>query len=319
MRFSGHKPQGRYNDAMPVTTPNYLALASYQNCMQRLQGAWKAFATIRQDRLRHGEVAEKVAEGIVEDLLTGVLDWTKGDITYQIDYADIVLSRNLQKYLVIEVKKPGTLRLGRQSLAVALAQALRYAHAQHIGQVAVSDGYVFYAADVLPGGLQHRVVVNLADPQPPAALWWVSVHGVYRPMEDSRPAESLFAEEPYPATIQNQPDQGPSVLLHRTYRLPACCFAWVGDANKPSTWKLPYLKENGTIDDKRLPKAIQSLLTNYRGAKVRIPESGVGEVLLRLAQAAKRANLLPPESVHPAPVYQQLILWLEQNGRSSEI
>ena len=188
MRFSGHKPQGRYNDAMPVTTPNYLALASYQNCMQRLQGAWKAFATIRQDRLRHGEVAEKVAEGIVEDLLTGVLDWTKGDITYQIDYADIVLSRNLQKYLVIEVKKPGTLRLGRQSLAVALAQALRYAHAQHIGQVAVSDGYVFYAADVLPGGLQHRVVVNLADPQPPAALWWVSVHGVYRPMEDSRPA-----------------------------------------------------------------------------------------------------------------------------------
>ena len=304
---------------MTATTPNYITLTSYQTCIQKLQGAWKIFAATRLDRLRHGGEAEKVAEGIVEDLLTGVLDWTKGDMTYQIDFADIVLSRNLQKYLVIEVKKPGTLRLGRQSLALALEQAVRYAHAQHIEQVAVSDGCVFYAADIMPGGLRHRVVVNLADAQPPVALWWVSVHGVYRPRDEPRPAESLFADESYPITVQNQLDQGLGILLHRTYRLPAWCFAWVGDANKPSTWKLPYLKGNGDIDEKRLPKAIQSLLTNYRGAKVIIPESGVGDVMLRLAQAAKRANLLPPESVHPAPVYQQLMLWLEQNGRSSEI
>ncbi len=299
---------------MTGTTPNYLGLTSYQTCIQRLQGAWKAFAATRLDRLRHGEAAEKVAEAIVEDLLTGVLDWTKGDLTYQVDFADIVLSRNLQKYLVIEVKKPGTLRLGQRSLAAALEQALRYANAQHIGQVAVSDGCIFYAADILPGGLRHRVVANLADTQAPAALWWVSVHGVYRPLEEPWPTESLLVDEPYSAAGHNPSVGEPCSLLHRTYRLPARCFAWVGDANKPSTWKLPYLKENGDIDERRLPKAIQCLLTNYRGAKAIIPESGVGEVLLRLARAAKRANLLPPESVHPAPVYQQLMLWLEQNS-----
>lgn len=304
---------------MAVPTPNYLALASYQTCIQRLQGAWKNFAATRRDRLRHGEESEKVAEAIVEDILTEVLDWAKGDLTYQVDFADIVLSRNLQKYLVIEVKKPGTLRLGRRSLAAALEQALRYANAQHIGQVAVSDGCVFYAADVVPGGLRHRVVANLADPQPPAALWWVSVHGVYRPREEPWPAEALLADEPFSAAVQNQSVGEPCVLLHRTYRLPACCFAWVADANKPSTWKLPYLKENGDVDERRLPKAIQSLLTNYRGANAIIPESGVGEVLLRLARAAKRANLLPPESLHPAAVYQQLMLWLEQNGYGGEL
>ncbi|NNM87696.1 MAG: hypothetical protein HKL95_04165 [Phycisphaerae bacterium] len=132
----------------------------------------------------------------------------------QIDFADIVLSRNLQKYLVIEVKKPGTLRLGRRSLAAALEQALRYANVQHIGQMAVSDGCTFYAADVVPGGLRHRGAVNLADPQPPAALWCVSVHGVYRPVEEPRPAEALFADEPYSAAVQNQIVGESCVLLN---------------------------------------------------------------------------------------------------------
>ena len=61
----------------------------------------------REDRLRHGGETEKVAETILEDLLTGVLDWSKGDLTYQIGFADIVLSHNIQKYLVVEVKRPG--------------------------------------------------------------------------------------------------------------------------------------------------------------------------------------------------------------------
>ena len=45
-----------------------------------------------------------------------MLDWSKGDIAYQVGYADIVLSKNLAKYLVVEVKRPGTLWPRRQAL-----------------------------------------------------------------------------------------------------------------------------------------------------------------------------------------------------------
>ena len=91
-------------------------------------------------------------------------------------------------------------------------------------------------------------------------------------------------------------------------------------AGKPATWKLPYLKADGTVDDKRLPKAIQCLLSNFRGTKVKnIPESDVSQVLLRLARCAKSAELLPPESIRPAPVYQQLVMVLEQNNLLSQL
>ncbi len=80
--------------------PTYLTLANYHACVTRLHTAWPTFLKTRDDRLRHGDESEKVAEAIIEDLLTGVLDWGKGDLVYQIEYADIVLSQNLQKYLV---------------------------------------------------------------------------------------------------------------------------------------------------------------------------------------------------------------------------
>ena len=45
----------------------------------------------------------KVAEAITEDLFTQVLDWSKGDLMYQVGYADIVVRQNYLKCLVIEV------------------------------------------------------------------------------------------------------------------------------------------------------------------------------------------------------------------------
>lgn len=71
----------------------YRELAGYQNCIQRVRAAWPKFLETRQDRLRHGDESEKVAEAIVEDLLTTVLDWDKGDLTYQVesDVADVLL------------------------------------------------------------------------------------------------------------------------------------------------------------------------------------------------------------------------------------
>ncbi|MCL5947028.1 MAG: hypothetical protein M1298_03290 [Chloroflexi bacterium] len=38
-------------------------------------------------------------------------------------------------------------------------------------------------------------------------------------------------------------------LLHPKYKIPVHCFAYVGHAEKTSTWKLPYRLADGSIDD----------------------------------------------------------------------
>ena len=64
-------------------------------------------------------------------------------------------------------------------------------------------------------------------------------------------------------------------LLHPKYHLPARCFAYVGRADAPTRWKLPYRHADGSVDHARLPKAVQSILSNYRGLKVgSIPDNG---------------------------------------------
>lgn len=42
-------------------------------------------------------------------------------------------------------------------------------------------------------------------------------------------------------------------------KLPATCFAYVPDPNKPSTWKLKYRNPDGTVDARRLSAAVASL------------------------------------------------------------
>lgn len=290
---------------------DHRALATQRHCLDRIEVEWPRFLKLRADRLRHGGESEKVAEGILEDLFTGVLDWTRGDLNYQVGFADVVVSHNLIKYLVIEVKRPGTLYPGRRALEHALGQAWRYASEQRISRIAASDGRYFYAADIEGGGLKPRTLVDLAMGEPSPSLWWVSVHGVYRPCAEA--VSWAVADEPSPPSGQNSPTDG--LLLHPKYALPASCFAYVGDASDPSTWKLPFLLIDGHPDERRLPKAIQALLSNYRGAKVGgIPEQAIADVLAKLAHAAASMGKLPPYDVNPAPAYQQLVVVLDQLG-----
>lgn len=290
-------------------------LASHQRCVERILAAWPAFRATCADRLRHGNEAEKVAEGIIEALFTQVLDWTPGDLMYQIAYADIVVSRNLAKYLVIEVKRPGTLFPGRRALEAAVAQARRYADEQKVRSVAATDGRYFYAADIQAGGLIDRALVDLTATDPPLTLWQLSIHGIYRPPTATMSDVSIMEE--VPDTALTPPDEA---LLHPRYRLPATCFAYAPDTNRPATWKLPYRLSDGTVDSKRLPKAIQAILSNYRGTKVGgIPESDMLAVLRRLADAAAIEGRMPPRALAPAPIYQQLAQVLEQLGLSASV
>ncbi|HZD91537.1 MAG TPA: hypothetical protein VE224_15660, partial [Pseudolabrys sp.] len=81
----------------------------------------------------------------------------------------------------------------------------------------------------------------------------------------------------------------------------------------------PYRVLQGGIDGKRLPKAVQALLSNYRGAKVGgIPEAAIGSVLLTLARAAAAEGKMPPQATAAARVYCELARVLDQLGLSIE-
>ena len=295
------------------------SLASYARCLARIETGWPEFQQRRRQRLvqqeRHGVAAEKVAENILEDLLTVVLDWPLSDLNNQLGYADLVLTSQGIKHLIVELKRPGALAWNRRAVEAALDQACRYAAEQKVGQVAISDGYLLYAAELAQGGLRDRIYVDLTAGQHDEQLFWLSVHGIYRPRCEAEGATlRLLPERESNACTPAEP--APDALLHAKYQLPAVCFAYVGDASRTSTWKLPYRLADGGIDVRRLPKAVQAILSNYRGARVAgIPEAAIPDVLVRLACAAASLGRMPGQAGESAPIYEQLAAALEQEGR----
>jgi len=296
-------------------------LAVYHQCVDRLRVNWSEFRTRRLERLRErerfGHAAERATESILEDLFTGVLDWSIGDVNHQVGFVDLLLTRLGIKYLIVEAKRPGALAWNRHAVETALEQARRYADEQRVRCVAVSDGHLLYAADVVEGGLRDRVFVSLAHEEPPEELWWLSVHGIYRP-----PDNVGFAQFPEDIETETMPPaiQGLDLVLHPKYHLPVSCFAYVGHASDPHTWHLPYRCLDGSVDAKRLPKAVQAILSNYRGARVSsIPEAAIPDVLVRLGQAAASLGKMPTQSAKPAAVYEQLTSALVQLDRLDEI
>jgi hypothetical protein len=248
-----------------------------------------------------------------------VLDWSLGEINNQMGYADLVLTRLGVKHLLIEVKHPGSLAWNRRAVEAALEQAHRYASEQLVRTIAVSDGCMLYAADIEHGGLRDRVFIDLAAADPEESLWWLSVHGIYRPRSDATDAAvRLLPAAPLDAPVVDEAAE--ASFLHPKYELPARCFGYVGSAADPKTWKLPFRNADGTVDPRRLPKAVQAILSNYRGVQVSgIPEADIPDVLMRLARAAAQLGRMPHQSPDTAEVYRQLAAALEQLGRLDEV
>lgn len=298
------------------------SLASYRRCAERIDGGWQRFRARRLERLRErdrfGHAAERATESIVEDLFCGLLDWSIGDLNHQVGRADILLSRLGIKYLIVEAKRPGALAWNRRAVEAALEQACRYAAEQRVRCIAVTDGVMLYAADVRQGGLHDRVFCSLEHPEPQPALWWLSVDGIYRERSDTADAALRLLPDALPEAVVGS--AGADQLLHPKYRLPARCFAYVGDAADVRTWHLPYLNVDGTIDARRLPKAVQAILSNYRGAHLTsVPDCDVPDVLVRLACAAGLLGKLPHQTAGAAPAYRQLVDALDQLDRLDEI
>jgi len=237
-------------------------LASYRRCVERMSANWPAFLGKRQQRLaeqeRYGTAAERVAENILEDLFTSVLDWSLSDINHQVGFADLLLTRLGVKYLIVEAKRPGALAWNRRAVESALDQARRYADEQKVKCVSISDGVMLYAASIEHGGLHDRVFVSLESPNAEESLWWLSVHGIYRPRADAEDATLRLL--PDHAEVETPTAAGADAsLLHPKYGVPATCFAYVANAGDPRTWKLPYCQADGTVDVKRLPKESRTL------------------------------------------------------------
>jgi hypothetical protein len=108
--------------------------------------------------------------------------------------------------------------------------------------------------------------------------------------------------------------------LHPKFALPASCFAYVGDAKDPRTWKLPYLLADGRPDLKRLPAAIEAATTGYRGKAVSgIPDDQLPAVLVKLGKAAAKSGKMPFQNHKTAATYWELQRRLESLGRLDEI
>lgn len=300
-------------------------LAVYRHCVERIRSTWVEFLRKRSERLTphpfQPDPMEKVTESILEDLFTGVLDWPLAGFNPHVERADIVLSNLGIRWLIVEAKRPGALAWNRRGVDKALDQAAGYAAAQQVRCVAVSDGVMLYAADLVGGGRRDRAFVSLAQSEGPVELWWLSVQGIYRPRGSAEEAAlRLLPDEPLVGASEPGAAQVEPVILHPKYKLPAYCFAYVSNPSNPRTWKLPYLCLDGTVDVKRLPKAIQCILTNYRGTRVRgLPEAAIPAILERLARAAFQAGHLPPAIANPAPVYLQLAEALKQLGITAPV
>jgi hypothetical protein len=235
-------------------------------------------------------------------------------VNYQVDYADLLLTRLSVKHLLVEVKRPGLLAWNRHAVDAALVQAAGYARKQKVGSIAVSDGHMLYAADVTEASLRDRVFVSLATEVPHADLWWISLDGIYRPREDLVGGPGLLPHPSAPDPAGSIPPGGET--LHPKYRIPARCFAYVGDPAQPHTWHLPYQLADGDTDTRRLPKAIDAILSNYRGAHVSaIPERAIPDVLVTLARAAWALGRMPGQVPAPTPAYVAIARALDQMGR----
>lgn len=305
--------------------PQHLvALASFRKFIGHIQSTWPKFLNQRSSRLvqaeRNGSAPEKVAEDILSDFFTLALDWDISDLNNQLHFADLVLTKMGLRRLLVEAKRPGSLVWNQSNLEQALDQARRYADEQRVCTIAVSDGCIFYAADIVNGGLRDRVRLQLDRQTFSCNSWWVSVEGIYRSPECIDEDVEMPVSECQPTLITLPDGETFQGLIHPKYKVPATCFAYVGDACKTSTWKLPHRFADGRVDEKRLCGAIRAVTSNYRGVRVKtIPEKALPDVLVRLGKAAAEIGKLPGQNPSPQQSYQQLYDALKQLDRLGEV
>ncbi len=295
--------------------------AKYKKFIERLNTNWSLFIQKRKALLsqqeRFGKAPEKITENIIFHLFTEVLDWDIKDINYQIDYADIEITKLGVKRILIEAKRPGGISWNMKQIEKHIAQALRYAYKQKVSIIGISDGNKLYMLNVKGGLTEPRIFISLDEDLPHEDLYYISVNGVDKEKNINIDFKNSKKEVlgKYDSTDTNSDE-----LLNKQYKLPARCFAYVGDPNNPYTWKLPYLSLDGSVNVARLPGAIGCVVTNFRGLQVKtIPEKEIPQVIIKLAKATKSVGKLNPDNPKMANCYKQLYNAVDQMGGLDKI
>lgn len=296
---------------------------STHGMVQRIRANWARFLEARSGRRAQqqmgGVAPDEVVQGILVDLFTDVLDWSSSDIHRERRGTGLLLARQGVSYLMVLIRRPGSLMWYRRTVEAALQEPRRWADRQGVKCIAVSDGVMLYAGDTLDAGLRDRAFLYLGGVEPPEALYRLSVDSMSGSDRGVHQAAERLLPEMETRTHPSA-DLRARAISHPRYGLPSQCFAYVGHADYPDTWKLPYLSADGSVDRKRLPKAIQSIVSNYRGTNVRgIPPSDIPDVLVRLGRAAARLGKMPHQSTQTARTYRRLAEILAQVGRLDEV
>jgi hypothetical protein len=185
--------------------------------------------------------------------------------------------------------------------------------------VAISDGHIFHAVDLGHGVPRDRLFCDLSQEGPPGDLWWIGPDGITEPRAVTETCRfRILARAPDRPSAELEAGVE-EVRLHPRYQVPATCFAYVGSVDDPSTWHLPYLLADGTVDSARLPKAIGAVLKNYRGVRVKtIPEKAIPDVLIQLGRAADSTGKISRQGPPASPTYAELLEALTQLERLDE-
>ena len=294
--------------------------AKYKRFIDDINSNWSSFVKKRNDLLiqqkRYGKISEKATLKILNVLFTEILDWDIKDINDEVDYADIVITKLGIKRIIIEAKRPYGISWNEFQIEKHIDQANRYASEQKVNIIAISDGKYLLVFNVDEGSRDPRILIDLESDEPNCDLYYISVNGVDKKKNTNVNWENIKN----PKLIKNIEKEIDSELINKTYKLPSRCFAYVGDPNKPSTWKLPYLSLDGSVNIKRLPGAVECVVTNFRGLQIKtIPEENINEVLIKLAKASKSVGKLNPNNPKMANCYKQLYKAIDQIGALDKI
>ena len=241
--------------------------AKYKKFQERLNTQWFSFISKRKEILtqgqRFGKSPEKLTENILTSLFTDLLDWDIKDLNYQVDYADIEITKLGIKRILIETKRPGGISWNHLQVQKHIEQALRYASKQKVFMIGISDGEKLYILNFNGSSTEPRIFISLSSDTPDGDLYYISINGIDKKKNTDVNFKKTNSEKLMDGkTITDE-------LLNKQYKLPSRCFAYVGDPNKPNTWKLPYLLYDGSVNISRLPSAIGCIVTNFRGLQVK--------------------------------------------------
>lgn len=293
---------------------------------KHIQTEWSTFRErykkIVSEYERGSRLHEKDIEIIFHSLAEGPLGYEIEQLSTQREYADYALVDRGLKLAIVEIKsfRAFASKQEQSQLESALIQAARYAHRHRTPHLMAFDGVILTLAELegVQDVIKVHIQVNIEADEPPGNLFYFTHYGLF-----CHPTEELL-------TLPYDADEDAELKkTHHGVKLHYSCFAHVGDIRDKGTWRAPYRNPDGSVDVKRLPHAVNYLLSpsGHRGkqaSRQRIPEAATPLVALRLAKAYKeigkweKPDTLFGVGKKPNP---QHLLWtyLYQNGLEENV